>query len=112
MGTLNEVATRVWKARAAALTLFLLTVWTITLPYSYGQVVNANLFGTVTDPSGAVVPDVRITLTNVDRGFILNSESDSTGAYTFPAVPPGEYRLGATKEGFKATSISGIKLLV
>jgi hypothetical protein len=114
MATYSEGATRVWKVPPGKLTLL---VWMVSCLVAlhrplYGQVVNANLFGTVTDPSSAVVPGVKMTLTSVERGFILSSESDSSGAYTFSAVPPGEYRLGATKEGFKATSISGIKLLV
>jgi hypothetical protein len=113
MKTLSEVATWAWKVLLASLTIFVCTTgWFFTLQPSYGQIVNANLFGTVTDPSAAVVPGVKITLTSVDRGFILNSESDSEGGYSFSAVPPGEYRLGAVKEGFKATSISGIRLRV
>jgi Carboxypeptidase regulatory-like domain len=113
MKTLSEVATRVWKVLAASFTVRVCMVgWFLTVQPSYGQIVNANLFGTVTDPTAAVIPGVKMTLTSVDRGFILNSESDSEGTYSFSAVPPGEYRLGAVKEGFKATSISGIRLLV
>ena len=63
METLNRVATRVWKVLAASVSV---SVWTVlyflTLQPSYGQIVNANLFGTVTDPSAAVVPGVKLSL--------------------------------------------------
>ena len=113
MKTLSEVATRVWKVLAASFTVRVCMVgWFLTVQPSYGQIVNANLFGTVTDPTAAVIPGVKMTLTSVDRGFILNSESDSEGTYSFFGGPTWGPPFGAVKEGFKATSISGIRLLV
>src|SRR5689334_12707782 len=56
--------------------------------------------GRVTDRSGAVVPSAQIqivdTETNVQYAFVTNDE----GLYTAPAIPPGAYKVVATKEGF------------
>lgn len=81
-------------------------------PPCYGQVVSARLMGTVTDPTNAVIPGAEVILTNAATGIVTRTTSDPTGAYSFPAVPPGDYKLTAGKEGFKSTVISGITLLV
>ncbi|MGZ5481186.1 MAG: outer membrane beta-barrel protein [Pyrinomonadaceae bacterium] len=49
--------------------------------------------GTVYDPNGAVVPGIRITLTNVATSQDRTTESDADGNYGFVAVAPGQYRL-------------------
>jgi protocatechuate 3,4-dioxygenase beta subunit len=63
---------------------------------------NASLRGTVTDPTGAVVPQARITLredaTQADRTATTNSD----GTYSFVALLPGSYTLTVEAAGFKA----------
>jgi hypothetical protein len=61
----------------------------------------AQVTGRISDPSGAVVPDAQITITNQQTGLTRNSVSNSEGNYTLPLLPPGEYRLAVKKEGFK-----------
>ncbi|MGE0131550.1 MAG: carboxypeptidase regulatory-like domain-containing protein [Blastocatellales bacterium] len=61
----------------------------------------AQVTGRISDQSGAVVPDVQITITNQKTGLTRNSVSNSEGNYTLPLLPPGEYRLAVKKEGFK-----------
>src|SRR5215468_5594867 len=58
--------------------------------------------GRVTDPSGAVIPGASITLTNTNTNAVRNVVSTEAGAYTFPSVPPGFYRLRTELPGFKA----------
>ena len=84
----------------------------ISPPQTRGQVVNARLTGTITDSTHAVIPGASITLTNVATGLAIKTTSDEAGAYIFPVVPPGGYTLGAEKEGFKSTLLSGIVLQV
>src|SRR6266850_4052066 len=60
--------------------------------------------GRVTDPSGAVIPGASITLTNVNTNAVRNVVSTEAGAYTFPSVTPGFYRLRAELPGFKAAA--------
>ena len=49
----------------------------------------ANLVGTVSDSSGAMVADVRITVSNPERGFVRTAQSDQGGEYSFARVPLG-----------------------
>jgi hypothetical protein len=55
--------------------------------------------GTVTDPTGAIIPQADVTLTDSKgRGSML--QSDAQGAYKFIGVAPGIYTLSATAQGF------------
>lgn len=58
------------------------------------------LTGNVVDPSGAVVPDVQISLRNLATNLTYTTISGTSG-YTFRALPPGVYQLEAEKPGFK-----------
>jgi hypothetical protein len=58
--------------------------------------------GRVTDPSGAVIPGASVTLTNVNNNAVRNVVTTEAGAYTFPSIAPGLYRLRAELAGFKA----------
>ena len=78
----------------------------------YGQDINASLSGTVSDPSGAVVPGAKLTLVNESTGFQSSYVSDPAGAYSFGNLTPGKYDLTATAPGFKEVSQKGIELLV
>ncbi len=71
----------------------------------------SSIEGTVTDPSGAVVPGAKITLTNVDTGVSTSVESNGEGLYRFPSLPPGHYKLSATKQGFATTTQENVTLL-
>src|SRR5437867_7051465 len=58
--------------------------------------------GRVTDTSDAVIPGASITLSNVNTNAFRSVASTATGAYTFPSVAPGSYRLKTELPGFKA----------
>ncbi len=85
--------------------------WLSLMP-SYAQVVNATLYGSVTDQSGAAIPGVNVTVTNQETGVATQGVSDVAGNYSFPSLPPGTYSIAAEKQGFKGKVISGITLLV
>src|SRR5579884_2539069 len=72
-----------------------------------GQGALGTITGTVTDTSGAVVPDTAITITEVNRGITQSVNSSSAGYYRV-SVPPGTYRIEAKKEGFKTVIIDNI----
>lgn len=67
--------------------------------------------GTITDPSGAVVPDAKVTLTNTDTGVSQSVQSNAEGLFRFPSLGPGRYKLTATKQGFSTTVQENIVLL-
>jgi len=59
--------------------------------------------GHLTDPSGAVLPQTDVTLTNVGTHAERVTKSTSTGDYTFTEVPPGSYTLQVKHSGFKTS---------
>src|SRR5215831_14173311 len=79
---------------------------------SFGQDTNASLSGTVTDPSGAVIPGAKLTLTNEATAFQSTYLSDEAGAYNFRNLTPGKYTLAVTATGFKSSTQTGIQLSV
>ena len=74
--------------------------------------VTSSLRGTVTDPSGAVVPGAAVALTSPDTGVKRTTEVTKDGVYQFLQVPPGKYTLSVEAEGFRKTALTGIQLLV
>jgi hypothetical protein len=74
--------------------------------------VSANLSGTVTDPSGAVLSGANVTARNVDTGFSRSTVTDQGGRYQLVALPVGRYEVRATKDGFAEGIRSGIVLAV
>jgi hypothetical protein len=69
------------------------------LPIS-AQVATTSLRGTIKDPSGALVPGARITLTANATGQTLTTVANSGGQYVFPQVPPAKYTITASATGF------------
>jgi hypothetical protein len=72
----------------------------------------ASLSGIVTDPAGAAVPNAKVTVTNQATGVSSSSQTDSAGAYLFPSLPIGSYRIEVTASGFQKAVISDLKLPV
>src|SRR5215831_1689160 len=73
-----------------------------------GQAVSGTILGTVTDATGAVRPDARITAINEGTGLQRTTTSDANGEYTFPSLPTGHYTLTAEVAGFRALAVSNI----
>src|SRR4029434_6629391 len=71
-----------------------------------------SLSGTVSDPTGAVVPNVSITLEDINRGCSRRAVSDEVGRYGFPQVRPGKYRLVVKAAGFADVVIDPVELAV
>src|SRR5579872_430548 len=71
-----------------------------TLCLSAQQMVQSTIRGTATDPSGAVVPNVTITLINLGTGVTTSGHTDQNGDYEIPGLLRGTYRLTATATGF------------
>lgn len=68
--------------------------------------------GTITDPSGAAVPNAKIELLNTQTGVKRLADSDSSGNYLFAQTAPGNYALTVQASGFSATTVHNIRLLV
>jgi hypothetical protein len=73
---------------------------------------NASLVGTVRDPQQAAVPEVSVTLTNIDTGATLSTRTDSEGNYEFPILRPGAYSVKTEHAGFRTSVRDNIRLAV
>jgi hypothetical protein len=76
------------------------------------QVERGTIAGTVRDPSGAVVPEVSITVRNVATGVEFKTTTTQGGEYVAPNLIPGEYSITASKQGFTTLNRTGIALHV
>ena len=77
-----------------------------------GQAVNATLLGTVTDSSGAAISDAKVTINETNTGISHASQTNESGNYVFPDLPPGTYTVTAEQSGFKRGSRAKIDLIV
>ena len=73
----------------------------------YAQENVGHIRGTVSDPTGAVIPEVTVTLEHEGTGVVREVETNSAGAYVFVRLPLGQYSVRTRAEGFK----SGERLL-
>jgi hypothetical protein len=64
------------------------------------------LTGTISDPSGAVLPNVTVTLKSLDKGYTQTNITTSSGLYRFAFLAPGNYSVTATAPGFKTSSLT------
>jgi hypothetical protein len=72
----------------------------------------ATIVGTVTDPSGAVVPKAAITVTSVGTGETRKSETNDAGQFVVPSLPIGQYNVRAKATGFGDSEKNGVVLNV
>jgi len=96
-------------SRFAVLSLFVLFLAVFAAP-AFAQ--EATVVGTVTDPSGAAVPNVSITITNTDTGISRTLVTGSQGEYVLPDLGIGHYTVRAQATGFKAVEQKGLVLAV
>lgn len=93
--------------------VFLLILFGPIAAASQGEsAARASIIGTVTDPEGAVVPGVQITVTNTDTGISQTTTTDDLGRYEVHFLIPGPYSLTAAGSGFKTQTYTGIVLTV
>jgi len=76
------------------------------------QLDTGGITGTVTDPTGAVVPGAKVTLTNEATGVTILTSSTSTGTYSLNAVRPGTYTLQGEASGFQRFIDKGVEVHV
>jgi hypothetical protein len=73
-----------------------------------GQVLYGTIVGTVTDQSGAVVPNAEVSAVNPQTGETREAKSDSAGRYTIGNVVPGPYDIHVTAPGFQQVTTKGV----
>ena len=74
----------------------------------WSQTVQGVITGTITDPTGAVVPNATVTITNTGTNISQSTTTGSDGSYRFSLVPPGTYTVEVKAANFATVRISGI----
>src|SRR5207249_9282129 len=98
--------------RGKILATTLLYLFFVSIP-GFAQTGNAQLSGVVTDPSGALIPGVTITLTKADTGVVTTTLTNEVGVYNFPSVQPGSaYSVSAALSGFQTLTYTNLELAV
>lgn len=67
--------------------------------------------GTVTDPTGAVIPGAQLTLLDTQTNQTVTATTDANGIYNFNALPPSTFRLTATMQGFNTKVFDNLKFI-
>jgi outer membrane receptor protein involved in Fe transport len=80
--------------------------------FAQSQATTGNIEGRIVDPQGAVVPNAAISATNQDTGFGKTVQSDGEGNFIFVLLPPGNYRVEATAQGFAKATYENVVVTV
>jgi hypothetical protein len=92
-----------------ALTLLLALFVPSVMAQSSGT---SGLAGTITDPSGAAIPNVTVTLTSNATGAVRTAITGTDGTYKFSLLPPGDYKIRFAANGFKTAEVGSVILNV
>ena len=84
-----------------------LIIW-IAAATAVAQTGSGTIQGTVTDPTGAVIPNAAVTARNVATGVVTARVTTAAGLYVLAPLPPGQYNVQLTASGFQAQSLEGI----
>ena len=84
----------------------------VLIPLAGGQSTGGLIQGTVTDASGAVIPNVTVQVRNVETGINRTLSTDPSGKYRAPDLSLGRYQVTAEANGFQAMVREGIELTV
>src|ERR1700730_7708276 len=81
-------------------------------PALFAQESTARLLGTVTDPTGAVVPHASVVAKNTATGLERRANANESGDYSIPLLPIGQCTFTGEAAGFKTSTITGLALQV
>jgi Carboxypeptidase regulatory-like domain/TonB dependent receptor len=109
-----------WNLREGRVSAFFAATWltallmllTLGTRTAHAQLDAATLNGTVTDATGAVIPDATVTITNAGTGVSRATVSNQAGDFSVPALDPGKYTVATSKAGFGTSEQSGVTLQV
>lgn len=103
-------------ARAAAIVIvigFMFAVWLLGARHAAAQTAGTGaLGGTITDPSGALVPGAKVQVTSRASAEVRTAQSGSDGGYRLPLLPPGSYSVTVSKSGFETVTYPSIQVEV
>lgn len=101
----NRAQSQLLARLCSGIILSAIATFSLVIPCLHAQTVSGTISGTVTDPSGAIVANAAVQIKNTGTSQTRNGVTNSTGFFSFPALPPGEYVVDVSGSGFqKATS--------
>jgi Carboxypeptidase regulatory-like domain len=96
---------------------FITIIWCVSvlvlilaLPRPARGQATGTIAGIVTDPSGSVIPNAKVTAVRIETGVTQATVTSSAGTFTIPNLAVGTYRLTVDAEGFKSGSVTDVKL--
>ena len=96
--------------RALAALLFCCCLFLFDARLAIGQTITGSVRGTVTDPTGAVISNAKVTATNVETGVATGSSTDTSGLYHVQFLSIGNYTITTTAGGFNTATVGPFKL--
>ena len=81
--------------------LALIVAFALCTPVFAQSLISGDIQGTVSDPSGAVIPNVTVNLKSLDTGSTVSTTSNASGAFRFSLLKPGHYSVIANQSGFQ-----------
>lgn len=111
MNTLFHKMAELRQQRPWRLGLLFLLAMAMAGPLT-AQITSGTIFGSVKDPSGAVIPKAGVTLVNPAIGITRTAQTDSTGGFAVPDLPAGTYAISASAKGFARLTKTGIVLSI
>src|SRR6202022_4409070 len=96
-----------WKCVNNLMAAGMLLLGTLVSVPASAQVAGGTLSGTITDPSGAGIPQARVVITNVATGVGRTVTTNTDGFYTAPNLLPGEYQVTLDAKGFNTETRTG-----
>ena len=101
-----------WLKRFGSIALACSCLLLVSTQRASAQVDEGSITGTVTDTTGAAVPNASVTLLNTDQGLTLKGMTDGRGTYTFSPVRIGKYSISVTATGFEKTTQQNVTVNV
>src|SRR6266568_1828813 len=95
MRNFKDVQSRFFWKFVIAIFVFLLAA------QGWSQVTTATFYGTVTDPTGAVIPGAAVALVSEETGASISKTTDASGEFVFNFLHVGTYKLRIGAQGFK-----------
>jgi hypothetical protein len=108
----SGVASRILFLFPLSWVLVMCGIFVITSVQTDAQINTATLTGTVTDASGAAVPDAEVSVQSVATGVARTTKTNGTGEYVIPSLAPGSYEIDVSKDGFGTLRQTGVLLQV
>src|SRR5215475_6948863 len=91
------------QTRTNYLRVIALAILLVCTAATWAQTITGSVSGTVTDPSGAVVPNAKVQATNVETGVVTETTTNNDGLYNLRFLQIGSYKVSVTAPGFGTT---------